>query len=862
MTFEEALVLARLLISSANQSPEEAAGNSVIPKELQEEIIKKLKEEETVELSPVKAIVQNIDEEWLSSEDRQNWYYWPRLRSYLLGKQNWTIDRTRSLDNSTDKVLELLSHPDVDSFAKRGLVLGYVQSGKTANYTALISKAADVGYRLFIVLAGMDNGLRRQTQLRLQKELVGYPDNNKDAIEYPEQGKRWLVFTSDEMVGGDFDAGHVDVDAVLHGTQPALMVVKKNFHVLGHLLKWLEGASSDVRSLPFLLVDDEADQASIDTRGSPQGEDYIKPSVINGQIRDLLNGFTRKAYVAYTATPFANVLIPYDSYDPNVGNDLYPKDFIIDLPKPKDYVGTEDLFGKSAFEGYEEDEDGKEDGLDVIRIIEEEPDFNAGIDEIPRSLRDAILDFILAGAAKMTREQENKPSTMLIHVSHLVAEQNVLFSSIKKQFEEIRDEWRYFSTEGIEKNLRSRWEENFCFVPEKDIPFDDLKNSIGKFCQQVKFRLLNSGSEDTLDYENSPGLKAIVVGGNKLSRGLTLEGLLVSYFSRNSNYYDTLMQMGRWFGFRRGYEDLTRIYTTRELADKFSHLSQVEYQFRQDLALYERDSVTPDQVGPRVLAHPQMLVTSPLKQRYASEFMISYSFYLFQTFKFPFNQPEELAFLCEKNRQSVITLLTLLGPVSEEGVYPVWHDIESTTIRDFLNRFDNGEHEAEIEGIRQYIGKCNGQQELIRWTVAIRQRGSRNEKLSVADWEVIHPNQMLRSRLKGSNSLGVITNPGDEMIGLSDEDKEKVEQLLRSGAIKDKNRAARTIRSPEEGLLLLYPISRHSAPEENNKGSRESIFDNPDGPLSRDLIGLAISFPKSRKTEPETYIQGTPGWKR
>lgn len=508
-----------------------------------------------------------------------------------------------------------------------------MQSGKTANFGAVVAKAADSGYRLIIVLSGIDNGLRRQTNMRLKRELVGYPDNRLGAVRMPPLGRQWHEFTRDDFAG-DFQPGFAN-HAALQGSQPVLLVVKKNGAVLRRLLRWLDGAPAEVRlTLPMLVIDDEADQASVDTRGTYQTEDvlldadYEPPSVINGLIRDLLGRFERRAYVAYTATPFANILIPHDTTDPRRGNDLYPKDFIVDLPKPVGYFGAEEFFGRmDAVTGAEVG------GLDVIREVPDEAIAALEQGAFPVALGTALLDFVLAGAGRAYRGQGDAPATMLIHTSQLTGVQSRLRQVLRERFLELRDEWRYQREHGIRERLRHQWEGQFRPVTqaahlERDVPFEAIEPHIGPFFEAVQVREVNSATGDVLDYEREPSLKAIAVGGNRLSRGLTLEGLLVSFFVRPSASYDTLMQMGRWFGFRAGYEDITRIYTTAELAGWFGDLSFVEHRLREDIEVYENQGLTPNQVGMRIWQHPAMQVTSPLKRRFASTTTIaqSYSF--------------------------------------------------------------------------------------------------------------------------------------------------------------------------------------------------------------------------------------------
>src|ERR1700722_11320220 len=334
---QQALRTARAMLDLGH--PLELIINSeFIPTTLRDFVRHELQRDENFPLTPARTLVAEPNRpDWLLGLDRSTWYYWPALRQFLLTYKGWESSALRSLDDSSDRILRQLAPPSMERFDIRGLVLGFVQSGKTANYTAVAAKAADAGYRLVIVLSGIDNGLRRQTNIRLKRELVGYPDNRPTAVHLPPMGRQWHEFTRDDL-NGDFQPGFAN-HAALQGSQPVLLVVKKNGPVLRRLLRWLDEAPVEVRrTLPFLLIDDEADQASVDTRGTYQAEDeppdpdYEPPSVINGLIRDLLRRFDRRAYVAYTATPFANILIPHDTLDPRVGNDLSPQHFIQDFP--------------------------------------------------------------------------------------------------------------------------------------------------------------------------------------------------------------------------------------------------------------------------------------------------------------------------------------------------------------------------------------------------------------------------------------------------------------------------------------------------------------------------------------------------
>lgn len=879
MNIETALGIVRLIMSGG-VGKDDAFNNPAIPPELRNRIREILEREDNIVLEPARILVSGEQrEDWLRQLDRSDWYYWPTLRTYLLGYKNWSTAAVRSLDEATDRILGQMLPPTTEQFDIRGLVVGYVQSGKTANFTSLIAKAADVGYRLVIVLSGIDNGLRRQTQIRLNKELVGYPDNRNTAVSLPPMGRQWLQFTT-EGPDGDFRPGNANYGA-LQGTQPVLLVVKKNGSVLRRLHGWLDSAPEDVRrTLPVLVIDDEADQASVDTRGSYQAEgeplpdDYEEPTVINRLIRDLLRKFQRRAYVAYTATPFANILIPHNTYDPRFEIDLYPKDFIVDLPKPDGYFGAEEQFGR-----FDTDTNGSVGGLDIIRNVSEAELNDLKLNgTLPGSLEVAMLDFVLSGAARAYRraqqEQGDFPATMLLHGSHLVLRQIEMAGLIGQRFSELRDEWRYQRNQGILQRLEERWENEFRPVttdsfPLRDATFSQIEVFIGPFFEAVQIRVINSRTGEVLDYEREPYLKTIAVGGNRLSRGLTLEGLLTSYFFRSTAMYDTLMQMGRWFGFRAGYEDLTRIYMTSDLSSWFSDLALVEYEIRQDIRMYEALNVTPTELGTRILGHPAMLVTSRLKQRFSRTIIVnqSYSSQVMQTFRFPFQKPDELYRLLETNLGTTRKLISMQGNPSWQNQIPLWQGVSPDAIIEFIQNYQvdvDIARNINPQALISYIQRQNELGELTTWKVAIRGRETEEPTLGSLDFGLVRPIPMIsRNRLASDpDSLGIITNPGDEEIGLSAEQLERAAELRQSTG-QAVNPVSRLVRPATEGLLLIYPVSRFSGYERTPRQSRRRMYENPNDSLSRDVICYAISFPKSDRAQVlrGEYVLGTVDWR-
>ncbi len=855
--------LAHMLLN-LGQSIEGIVANNAIPEAFKQGIRALLESQQQLIIEPAQVVAKKrANPEWLPSLDRSNWYYWPTLKKFLSDKKQWTRSAIQSLEDSSDYVVGLLASPSTLSFEGRGLVLGYVQSGKTANYTAVIAKAVDSGYRLVIVLAGTDNGLRYQTNVRLVTELVGQEGGGDEAVPLPPVGRQWHEFTA-ATHDGDFQSGYAN-HASLQGSQPVLLVIKKNRTVLERLLNWLNGLPAGIRqTIPVLVIDDEADQAGIDTKGSyqregePISDDYEQPTIINRLIRELLRQFDRCSYVAYTATPFANILVPHDAIDPSVGKDLYPQDFIVDLPRPHGYFGAEQLFGRM--------DSPSEGGIDVIRIFDP-AELAALPEKLPSSLEDGILDFILAAAGRAQRGAAAKPATMLIHTSHLRTEQAQLHKLVDDVVCDLRNEWRYQRQVRLAGVLKRRWDEQFRPLTrsthaELDVPFDRIEELIGPFMQAVKVMKINSdpgddGKVEVLDYKKNPSLKAIAIGGNRLSRGLTLEGLLISYFSRDTPNYDTLLQMGRWFGFRSGYEDLMRIYTTQTLHEWFSDLALVEYQLREDIKSYKDLNVTPMEIGLRIMSHSSMTVTSPSKQRFSrrSAGRIDYSLELQQTVKFPLSRPADLVRHAKENFLLVNELVKRLGthdPKLSDASGPAWSGITSTIARDFLKDYqqDPNCRSIEMDDVLEYITRRVQAGELVRWVIAVRGLAGPRNKLGQVNWGLPTGvlNQVSRTRLKGANSLGVIVDPDDENIGLS--------QATRGGA-------SRQIRSPEEGLIILYPISKWSGNDgKSPKGNRAPLFDDPNDSCAIDLVGLGISFPKSAYRDTmSNFVYGTVDWR-
>jgi len=884
MQVEAYVRIARTIMDATKCSIEEASNNPAIPEEYRVQVRAVLEHERLIVVRDP-SMVENRDRDhikWLHNVDRNDWYYWPRLRSYLIDQKGWAIETVREIDKATDKILAAMENPLRPEFDTKALVVGYVQSGKTANYTSLISKAVDTGYRLIIVLTGMHNSLRYQTQVRLDRELVGILNNASVGVGRPLPEREWYTFTKADPKQGDFEPGNASATALIT-SNPVLIVTKKNGTVLRKLIGWLEQTQNQTRqNIPCLIIDDEADQASVNTGGNrppieadldaTELENQESPSTINGLIRQLLDLFTRKAYIAYTATPFANVLIDHEGIDIESGEDLYPKSFIIALKRPHGYYGAREIFGTA---------DGEYLGMNVIRRVPNSdipflvPARRSEVEgfepRLPESLKHAMKAFILSGAARIARGQGASPMAMLIHTSYRTSIQLKTARQVKLEFDLYRDEWRYLRHR-LSEELQVLWETDFRPVIraeniDLDMEFGEIQQHIGTFIEQVTFKELHGESEDEIDYEKDPEQKLIVIGGNRLSRGLTLEGLLVSYYVRPTPFYDTLMQMGRWFGYRNNYADLTRIYTTRSLEECFRDLATVEEELHGEIFRYEIERLTPLEMGVRIRQHSAMLVTSPLKMQKAQTINISLSDQTLQTITFPLNNVNWL----RRNLEVTKGFLSSLGEVSKSKSMgdsrPMWSNVSSQVIIDFLSEYQTDPYATKVraEQLSQYIRRQNYFNELTDWVVAVIGRSRYNERLGRLDLGILNHsdiNLINRSKLVGTMSLKAITSAADQRIGLSAEQIEKAKELEKQQGMTS-SQALRHVRSPKEGLLLLYPISKYSTVkvddevETNETRDREPLFSDPDS--GEHIIGMTIVFPHSTNAATVEYLVGSLG---
>ena len=839
-------------------------------------------------------VLESITEDlnWPITLSTARGFHWTRLRNQLIESASRTDSEIDSLDQITDDLLFKLHYPKFEnsSHLDKGLVVGYVQSGKTANYTALIAKAFDSGFRIVIVLAGIHNSLRRQTQLRLNRELgVG------DKTINPEN--QIISMTRDDLKNGDFQDGTLSSDLLL-GSSNFLFVTKKNAHVLKRLNSWLGERQIDA---PVLIIDDEADQASVNTGGNRTDQenqailesmtdsldqtqkDDLDPSVINSQIRKLLSKFTRSSYVAYTATPYANVFIQHDGFDRVVGADLFPTNFIISLPKPKSYMGPEEFFGE--FESGSNAEtahamqlvfDSDVSELEELVSSSLDTQYNSVRDLVPKTLQEALFDFILGTALKRVMSGERGPSSCLIHASHLSAKQNSLGEILRKFLAELRVEWRYDSESCIPE-----WEIRYDLYCEEAL-IDKNQLSFDRVCDEINLLftrgvgipvlVLNTTSNDELDYELEPNLVAVVVGGNKLSRGLTLEGLITSYFVRTVREVkaDTLTQMGRFFGYRRAVLPFTRLYTTEKLRSDFRDISLLEDHLRKEIFHLQKFGKKPIDFAIRVMAFKHLHPTAKNKMKTAKKIGDSYSGDLLQITTFPFadelievdqEKISPLAWNLEVTKNFLGHLKEAQYTAREKGAVRGWLDVPGSTILEFLQKFvsDSQATRFKTTNIASYVETLIRLGELSSWAVGVVSRGI-DPRLGFENFDVLERFGRLERALESGsrNSIRTLVNPvsktsetGDELFDLENSSVSMALTNMQNGDGDLRfSEALRSLRDPKSGLLLIYPISPASVGRARAGSTKridlslgDALFgDSP----QHTIIGLSIVFPYSK----------------
>ncbi len=687
-----------------------------------------------------------------------NFRFWNRYKKYLLNIKNWPVATVNRLDEITDDIIERIEDPTHRNraFDRRGLVVGYVQSGKTANYTGVINKAIDSGYRVIVVLSGMHKNLRSQTQMRIDEEVIGRDTSDQAQVRrigvttLPNEGYINVDTFTTQDDGGDFSRAFAQqLGGVQPGSdRPMLLVVKKNVSVLRNLIRYFTECLDTIgneyvlrvgenppmlNNLPLLLIDDEADQASVDANPQFNEEGELDPTSINRNIRQLLNLFNQKAYIGYTATPFANIFIQHETDHTTYGRDLFPSSFIISMEPPSNYFGPVQVFGLNN----DENERGYPIHISVNDASQEHSVFlplrhriTDVPNHIPDSMKEAIKSFIITTAIRRLRGQGSRHNTMLIHCTRFNDIQNAIGVYVDEEFNRLRNGLVNSDVDVLEE-FRILFERDYVRISaamEATVhTWVEVRENLTPAVLKMERRphIINGSAGDILDYKNheSIGLSIIAIGGDKLSRGLTLEGLTVSYFTRASSLYDTLMQMGRWFGYRAGYEDLCRIYTTDFLFGWYRDISTAFEILRKDFLEMIRQRATPMDFGLRILSHPDMMATSIRKMRHATTLPLSYKGRLTETSSISGDRS-----ILINNYNAVETFIQSLSQYTfdpKENSNYLWTGVPKSDVISFFRQYISfrGAPASNTERIVEFINKQSEGQDpntiLDVWNVAL-----------------------------------------------------------------------------------------------------------------------------------------------
>ena len=784
---------------------------------------------------------------WYDEGAQEEGIHWPALAAYLAREKDWGDDVVRSVSRSSARVVGELGNPAETGFDVRGLVVGYVQSGKTANMTAVIARAVDAGYNLVVVLAGTTDKLRDQTQIRLENDLIHRNPYNWQPLtsrnEYDVDGN---VTTS-----GDYRGENSRKLPRLAPNVTMICVIKK-------LPAQLRRLTGDIRNSPgplcnrlrMLVIDDEADQASPNAARTDE-----LPSTTNRCIRELLHALPTVSYVGYTATPYANILInPFPAgvttEDEQSLEDLYPRDFIVALPRPEGYFGPEEIFGRDPVDA----ECEGADGLDVIRHVDDAetsqlspPHSALTLDAVP-SLRKAIRWFILSVAARLVRGQGGQHASMLLHTSHRIDDHSDIQRVVEPEIE--------FLVSSIEDTallteLCSLWNEESAGVPASEfgntpVTFEEIIPYLPETLSRLRVAVENSQSEDRLSYSGPP-MAVIAIGGNILARGLTLEGLTVTYFIRRPRQYDTLLQMGRWFGYRGGYEDLVRLWMPEEVSDAFRQLALVEHELREEIEEYAERRARPIDFAVRIRTLPGLQVTARSKMRHARTANIDYRGMHLQTIRFPRLDQATLESNWEAGSQ-----LVARSDITDSGSFGL---VDHHAVVDFFRSYSVHPSHRDLSSgwLEQYIRE--NASVLGEWSVGIIQPADTRRPVAEKPLGPVMPRLVRRSRLEDTDDdiadIKALMSRADVFFDVQEGSRPDTPDWRNWEWARLKN--WRETHVAPRPMILLYPIDRVSPPVERGENGKRVALE-----ASHDVLGVGLVFPQlgvEAGRSPTRYIQ-------
>lgn len=778
----------------------------------------------------------------LANYDQENWYndrkadiepkFWTRYKNYLIDEKHFSPNVVSTLGEDTldqklmNYILDPKAHYDGPAM-KRGLIIGDVQSGKTSTYIGFLCKAADAGYKVFILLTGTIESLRKQTQERVEEGFIGI-----DMSSESKDGKRVGVGLDNQPICAmsmtsrvkDFTGDNDKTVISLAGTTDAIVfVIKKNTNTLQKLTKWLIDLNANPATrkidMPMLMIDDEADNASINT-----SKDKEDPTKINKLIRELASVFTVSNYVGFTATPFANVFIDPETTEKMETQDLFPEDFIVALPTPSNYIGPNRIFAT----------DGEyHDQLTYIKDAgrEEEDGFSfyfkhkkewAG--ELPDSLTDAIYAFYIVNTIRDLRGDYSAHRSMLINISRFVNVQK----HIKAEVEEIhKNAYRAIKfnlsnkidslRDPILSHIHQIWEK---YYSNAEFTWEEIADKMYEAIENIQIKVVNSSkTSEKLEYPKNDSLRVIAIGGLALSRGLTLEGLIISYFFRNTSTYDVLMQMGRWFGYRKDYDDLFRIWTYKASADWYAEIAEATDKLKDDMSLMRELGQKPRDFGIRVRNNSADLRITAFNKMRNSTDEYEYSSYFGGLIETPYLNFNASAHINNYNEIKKLVKEALNSgksfnrqdPSIGKGRYII-QDIPKTRIAELIRKLKISRFSSDFDTtqVADFL-RNNTDPSIDLFDIAFMDGSSSDDKTSFnfegRELYKVHRKNCVIDRETDRLSLGrrgKLGGPNDGLAGIKDFNGKTAEEIV-SGAKAD--------------FIRNYEVSRHQKFEKKNYSS-------------------------------------------
>lgn len=859
-------------------------------------------------------ILSDEVEPWLNDEKANiKFELWNRYKLYM--SENDSSFPVNDLDDFTDKILDKCVNPKKEgSWDRRGMVVGHVQSGKTSNYVGLVNKATDAGYKVIIVIAGTISSLRRQTQERIDSGYIGrnssaFIRENENRLigvgKYKVNTDIYSLTSSYYKSGdeGDFSQSVANRLNIPIGKNPVVFVIKKNKSILENLIDWfskneniktIEG-SSKLFDVPALIIDDEADFASVNA-----SRDINEIKTINRLIRTLLNIFNQNTFIGYTATPYANLFIAQNFNDEltttvknkqyKIGEDLFPRDFIINIKAPTNYIGAAKIFGyenliseltKEPLDIFREINDADS----IFKVNVKSPNYNTEWDSyditaydkdslpeyLPHSLETALKSFILTCSVRRIRGHENKHNSMLVHVallvkwidrvSYLVNEkikeyQNAILSEDENLLKELR---QLYETDFIPTTRNVLQNLDYKDIRIKEHTWDEVKQELKKAASKINVRSVHGTRSTTnLEYHNieeidysryENGLSVIAVGGSRLSRGITLEGLSISYYIRTTRMYDSLMQMGRWFGYRPGYVDLCRLYTTEQIFEWFNHITMATEEMRNDFDEMTAALQRPKDFRLKVRNHHGLLtITSVAKLNFSEHLEISFSGTNPQTY-----QLQKSKSVIENNFNSLKNLITNIGfPAKTNRIetrgkirYLIYPNLNIEPICDFIDTFKIDQPNISNATLTEYIRIQFDNHKIMEWSICIvsntdervfinRYENNPDELRSPKDdlmtYDLIHESEKITMGCSVRNQDKNRRNSDFYLIAKNQIDDLKDRQVDLKVKDNNTNSDIKVQRAMEKkGLLLIYALDERGTPNLNN---------------GIPVIGYSLHFPK------------------